>query len=242
MREQVAMASERKALFRRDVLFPHVANFPLPSRANAFRPKLANWAELITSGKADQRTESELLPLFFADFFSQLLGYTGPADGQSRYTMTMQRTIDDDGGRPDGVLGDFNGQPRPVVSVEGKGTKDPLDRLHETVRDRILADLSTGPVTLNQKLTAWWDLDLGSFRAEVKKALKTSIPVAERSEWERALADWQRQHTALTGSLIACEQQINDRVYRLFCLSPSDIRFLDDHARHAMIDYPYGQP
>jgi hypothetical protein len=128
MREQVAMASERKALFRRDVLFPHVSNFPLPSRANAFRPKLANWAELITSGKADKRTESELLPLFFADFFSQLLGYTGPADGQSRYTMTMQRTIDDDGGRPDGVLGDFNGEPRPVVSVEGKGTKDPLDR------------------------------------------------------------------------------------------------------------------
>jgi hypothetical protein len=32
------MASERKALFRRDVLFPHVSNFPLPSRANAFRP------------------------------------------------------------------------------------------------------------------------------------------------------------------------------------------------------------
>jgi hypothetical protein len=115
-------------------------------------------------------------------------------------------------------------------------------RLHETVRHRILADLGTGPVTLNQKLTAWWDLDLGSFRAEVKKALKTSILVAERSEWERALADWQRQHTALTESLMACEQQINDRVYRLFCLSPSDIRFLDDHARHAMIDYAYGQP
>jgi hypothetical protein len=62
-------------------------------------------------------------------------------------------------------------------------------RLHETVRHRILADLGTGPVTLNQKLTAWWDLDLGSFRAEVKKALKTSIPVAERSEWERETAD-----------------------------------------------------
>jgi hypothetical protein len=58
-------------------------------------------------------------------------------------------------------------------------------RLHETVRHRILADLGTGPVTLNQKLTAWWDLDLGSFRAEVKNALKTSILVAERSEWER---------------------------------------------------------
>jgi len=26
------------------------------------------------------------------------------------------------------VLGDFNGHDRPVVAVEGKGTKDPLDR------------------------------------------------------------------------------------------------------------------
>ena len=40
---------------------------------------------------------------------------------------------------------------------------------------------------------------------------------------ELALVDWQRQHTALTESLMACEQQINERVYRLFCLSPSDI-------------------
>jgi hypothetical protein len=115
-------------------------------------------------------------------------------------------------------------------------------RLHETVRHRILVDLGTGPVTLNQKLTAWWDLDLGSFRSEVKKALKTAIPVAERSEWERALVDWQRHHTALTESLMACEQQINDRVYRLFCLSPGDIRFLDDHASHAMIDAPPLRP
>lgn len=33
-----------------------------------------------------------------------------------------------DGKYADAVLGDFNGHERPIVAVEGKGTKDPLDR------------------------------------------------------------------------------------------------------------------
>jgi hypothetical protein len=124
------MATERKPLFRPDVLYPHVSEFQLSDQARAFAPKLAEWAKLISSGKADKLTESELLPSFFADFFAQLLGYTGPVGAQSRYTMTVQRTIDDLGERPDAVLGDFNGENRPVMPVEGKGTKDPLDRPH----------------------------------------------------------------------------------------------------------------
>ena len=95
---------------------------------------------------------------------------------------------------------------------------------------------------LNQKLTTWWTLDFGEFRAEAKKAFKTSIPVAERGEWEAVLADWKRQHATLTESLVACEEEINDRVYRLFSMSKSDIEFLEEHARHAMIDYRYGEP
>jgi hypothetical protein len=33
-----------------------------------------------------------------------------------------------DGKFADAVLGDFNGHDRPILAVEGKGTKDPLDR------------------------------------------------------------------------------------------------------------------
>lgn len=121
------MASEQKPLFRPDVLYSRVSEFELPQRAIDFRPKLANWAADITSGKADKLTESQLLPSFLTDFFTELLGYTGPIGAGTRYTMTVQRTTKDVGERPDAVLGDFNGSNRPVMPVEGKGTKDPLD-------------------------------------------------------------------------------------------------------------------
>jgi hypothetical protein len=115
-------------------------------------------------------------------------------------------------------------------------------QLHQKARHRILADLGHETAALNEKLTTWWTLDFAEFRAELKKAFKTSIPVAERGEWERVLADWKGQHATLTQALVTCEEEINDRVYRLFSMSTSDIRFLEEHARHAMIDYRYGEP
>jgi hypothetical protein len=41
--------------------------------------------------------------------------------------------------------------------------------LHRRARHRIHSDLSTSEKGLNQKLTAWWDLDFPVFRNEVKK-------------------------------------------------------------------------
>jgi hypothetical protein len=37
------------------------------------------------------------------------------------------------------------------------------------------------------------------------------------------------------------EGEINDRAYHLFGLGPADIGCLEDHARHAMIEYPLGE-
>jgi SAM-dependent methyltransferase len=96
------------------------------------------------------------------------------------------------------------------------------------------------PPSLNGRLTEWWTLDFAAFRAELRKALKAEIPVKERADWEQALADWQRQHADLTARLVAIETDIDDRVYALFGLTAADRTLLSDHARHAMIDYPYG--
>lgn len=38
----------------------------------------------------------------------------------------------------------------------------------------------------------------------------------------------------------AFSPEVGGRVYRIFGLAESDIRLLEDHARHAMIDYTYG--
>ena len=113
--------------------------------------------------------------------------------------------------------------------------------LHGEVSHRILTDLGTAGKGLNQALAEWWKLDFPAFRAEIRKAFRNGIPLAERGEWESALADWRARHADFTARLIQVETEINAIVYRLFGLSNADVRLLEDHARHAMIDYRYGE-
>jgi hypothetical protein len=56
------------------------------------------------------------------------LGYTRPADGQPRYTISREKHVEVDGKFADAVLGQFNGEPHYFVALEGKGPRDPLDR------------------------------------------------------------------------------------------------------------------
>ena len=112
--------------------------------------------------------------------------------------------------------------------------------LHDRVRHRLLTDFGSPVLTLNNRLIEWWTLDFAAFRTELRKAFKAEIPVKERTDWETALADWQRQHADLTARLVAIETDIDNCVYRLFNLTEADRLLLADHSRHAMIDYPYG--
>lgn len=122
------MPVEAKPLFRPDVLRTHAAAFALPAHVDAFRPKLAHWADLLGSGRGDHFKEQELLPDFLTDFFVGVLGYTRPADGGKRYTLSREKHVQVDGKFADAVLGDFNGTDSYTVALEGKGPKDPLDR------------------------------------------------------------------------------------------------------------------
>jgi hypothetical protein len=145
------MAVESKPLFHPQVLRQQVRSFTLPDQTAAWQPKLQHWADLITSGRADAFKESELLPDFLTDIFCGLLGYTGPAgasgvaaDGSRRhirgeqsaptdvggyYTLSRERHVEVDGEFTDAVLGRFQKDKEQFIAVlEGKGTRDPLDR------------------------------------------------------------------------------------------------------------------
>ena len=124
------MPVDAKPLFRPDVLRPHVDAYALPPHVEQFRPKLEHWAELIRTDRINNFRESEILPDFLTDFFVTLLGYTGPAGGATRYTISRERHVEVDGKFADAVLGDFNGAHRFTVALEGKGPKDPLDRAY----------------------------------------------------------------------------------------------------------------
>ncbi len=122
------MPVDAKPLFRPDVVRSHLDAFSLPTRIEMWRRKLADWAGMLSTGRADQFKEQELLPEFLTVFFHGVLGYTGPADDPQRYTMSREHHVQVDGKFADAVLGEFNGTPRYVVALEGKGPKDPLDR------------------------------------------------------------------------------------------------------------------
>jgi hypothetical protein len=118
-----------RPLFRPAALAPHLAAFSLPERAAGGQAKLRRWAELLRSPDAERFTEQELLPEFLTDLFHDLLGYTSPADDPQSYTLSRERHVEADGKIADAVLGQFGGgTERPVVAVEGKGPRDPLER------------------------------------------------------------------------------------------------------------------
>lgn len=81
---------------------------------------------------------------------------------------------------------------------------------------------------LTTKLAEWWGLpDFAAFRAEVKKALKADIPLAERSDWEDWIARVKAKIARLTAQIKANEDQINSIVYDLFDLTEDETNLLE---------------
>lgn len=102
-------------------------------------------------------------------------------------------------------------------------------QLQDGFRRRI-PDLSLTGSThkLSGRLRNWWELeDFTIFRAEVKKAFKTDIPLLERSEWEDWFTKDKSEIGRLSGQLAAAERQIDLLVYRLFKLTPDEAALLD---------------
>lgn len=125
------MPAPAAPLFRPDVLRRHLAGFIPPASAQAFRASLTRWAELLGSARGNAYKESELLADFLTHVFVEGLGYTPPVaqTSDARYTFTREALVQADNKFADAVLGDFTpAGDRPVVAVEGKGPRDPLDR------------------------------------------------------------------------------------------------------------------
>jgi hypothetical protein len=89
---------------------------------------------------------------------------------------------------------------------------------------------------LNTKAQEWW---MQPFH-ELGAALKTSFKLARNpfanpktaDEWEPYLADKRRDVEALSHQLRQAEAEINDRVYRLFDLTPDEVELLKREVEH----------
>ncbi|WP_419618434.1 Eco57I restriction-modification methylase domain-containing protein, partial [Thiolapillus sp.] len=81
---------------------------------------------------------------------------------------------------------------------------------------------------LTNKLKSWWELDFDTFQKEIKKAFKTSIPLAERNDWQDYLQSSRQQVAELARELSAREEALNRAVYAVFDLTPEEIGLLEN--------------
>src|SRR5215218_6569255 len=102
------MTSLVKPLFRPEALRPKLTAFTPPPAAFAGRAKLAGWVKLLASPKAAKMKETELLPDFIGKMFGDVLGYSGPADGATDYTIKRESLVEVDGKYADAALGRFS--------------------------------------------------------------------------------------------------------------------------------------
>lgn len=122
------------------------------------------------------------------------------------------------------------------IAITVTGLAKSRYQLHQQVRHRIQTDLGDAAATLNNALTAWWELDFPTFRTEIKKVFKRDIPLKERHDWETFLADARQQHHHLTQQIISHETALNQQVYALFHLTPDEIALIE-----ASTKYAYGE-
>ena len=81
---------------------------------------------------------------------------------------------------------------------------------------------------LTTALREWWTLpDFAGLRAEVKKAFKADVPLAERSAWEDWIGRDRAEIVRLSAEIAAAEARIDGVVYRLFDLTPDEIALLE---------------
>jgi hypothetical protein len=89
---------------------------------------------------------------------------------------------------------------------------------------------------LNEKAQAWWEITPKQLGAALKTSFALeSNPMANpraADEWEPYLAEKRGEVERLSSELAAAEAEINDRVYRLFNLTPTDIALLQKEVEH----------
>jgi hypothetical protein len=129
-------------------------------------------------------------------------------------------------------LPELNGplsEPLKQFATACEKSKLDLYQLVDSFLHRILVDLAPPEhQKLSGKLQTFWTLDFAAFRAEVKKAFKIEIPVKDRDAWENYLAEKSAEVIKLTAEIEVAERKIDAIVYKLFDLTPDEIKLLED--------------
>ena len=92
------------------------------------------------------------------------------------------------------------------------------------------------PDALNQTAEAWWDHSLNQLGDALKQSFKLPTNPMNNprlaDEWESYLQEKQKENARLTRALADAEVELNDRVYRLFNLTPDEVKLLQKEVEH----------
>lgn len=83
-------------------------------------------------------------------------------------------------------------------------------------------------ITASSLFKAWPSMTFADLQAALNKRLKVTIPVAERDEWETWFDHKRAEAAKLAAEIVSAEVEINDRVYRMFGLTRTEIDALED--------------
>ena len=91
-----------------------------------------------------------------------------------------------------------------------------MDRAADLVQERHRARFANWP--------SW---DFGKFRSAVRKAAAADISVSERDDWQAYFDNKKSEIASLDLRIRDMENEINDRVYRLFDLDTDEIALIE---------------
>jgi hypothetical protein len=102
---------------------------------------------------------------------------------------------------------------------------------------RLFQAFSAGhPGPLNQKAEAWRELSLNQLGEALTQSFKLPANPMKNphlaDEWEPYLQEKRNENARLARALTDAEAELNDRVYRLFNLTPEEIKLLQKEVEH----------
>jgi hypothetical protein len=107
-----------------------------------------------------------------------------------------------------------------------------IQETHDTRRRELIAfmDRAADLVQDRHRITFanWSNRDFAKFRIAVRKAAAVDIPVGERDEWQAYFDERKSRVVGLNARIADLENEINDRVYRLFDLNTDEIALIEE--------------
>jgi len=117
-----------------------------------------------------------------------------------------------------------------LLAEKAQDTAEKRYALQEQVRNRIHDIAPEGrEYKLNGKLKSWWELDFKEFQKQIKSIFKRELKLSERDEWEDYLKGKRKKVEELNNTLNKIENDLNTEVYKLFDLTPDEIKLIEEN-------------